>query len=155
MAPSGGIGGNLARYHNRPVGNRPEASPLDTSLFSQLRRAVSFHVHITSALPDEVKFSKATPSALSSAYKRVWQVHPTPETIAKDINKVLRTLQIIADHKGLAVDESVRGKRVRTLAEDCYDQGKIELHEDAALAPAAIIHKAELKFETQEELDDE
>eukprot|EP00536_Pseudo-nitzschia_multiseries_P017590 jgi/Psemu1/51579/gm1.51579_g len=47
------------------------------------------------------------------------------------------------------------GKRVRTLAEDCYDKGKIELHEDAALAPAAIIQKTELKFETQEELDNE
>eukprot|EP00536_Pseudo-nitzschia_multiseries_P011033 jgi/Psemu1/27654/gm1.27654_g len=168
MVPSGGIGGNLAHYHNRPVGNRPEASPLDTSLFSQLHHAVNLHVHITSTLPDKVKFSKATPSALSSAYKQVWQVHPKPETVAKDINKVLRSLQIIADHEGLAVDgigdrkgrrhiskSQLGGKRVRRLTEDCYDQGKIELHEDAALAPAAIIHKAELKFETQEELDDE
>eukprot|EP00536_Pseudo-nitzschia_multiseries_P013625 jgi/Psemu1/35808/gm1.35808_g len=148
MGPSGGIGGNLAHYHDRSVGNRPEISLLDTSLFSQLYNAVNFHVHITSTLPDKVKFSKATPSAIFN------------------INKVLRSLQIIADHEELTVDSigdrkgrrhipksQLGGKHVRKLAEDCYDQEKIELHEDAALAPAAIIHNAQLKFETQEKLD--
>eukprot|EP00536_Pseudo-nitzschia_multiseries_P018099 jgi/Psemu1/54145/gm1.54145_g len=100
MGPSGGISENLARYHNRSVGNSLPSCP--------------YHFDLTRQ-------------------------------------------NGIGDRKGRRhiPRSQLGGKRARTLAEDCYDQGKIELHEDAALAPAAITHKAELKFETQDELDNE
>eukprot|EP00536_Pseudo-nitzschia_multiseries_P001774 jgi/Psemu1/4050/gm1.4050_g len=126
-----------------PVGKRLETNPLDTSLFSQLHRAVDFHVHISSNLPDDMKFSKVTPSALSSAYKQVWMVHPWAETIAKEINKVLRSFHVVAEHEGLAVDGfDNRNKGRRYIPK--------KLHEDAASAPKAIVKNAQIKFETAE-----
>eukprot|EP00536_Pseudo-nitzschia_multiseries_P016795 jgi/Psemu1/47823/gm1.47823_g len=55
MEECGGVGGALKAYWNRSVGNRPEANPLDTSLLSQLNRAVDQHVILTQDFTDEDK----------------------------------------------------------------------------------------------------
>ena len=166
MSESGGVGGALSAYHNCPVGNRPpEANPLDTLLFSQLHRAVNIHVNVTKNLRDNKKFLLATPSMSSRAYRGVWEIAPRPETIAKDIKKVLDSFLVIAQHEGLAVDglgdwsgrrhipkdEQVGGQQ-RTLPVNCYDREKLVLHLDASLAPMAIVEEAKGKVE-QEELD--
>mmetsp|Transcript_23 Transcript_23/g.35 ORF Transcript_23/g.35 Transcript_23/m.35 type:complete len:408 (-) Transcript_23:84-1307(-) len=104
MSESGGVGGSLPSYRGCPVGNRPESNPLDTSLFSQLHRAVKVHGNISKHLSDDKKLSLATPSTISSGYKRVWEIGPQPETIAKDFNKVLDSFLVIAQHEGLAID---------------------------------------------------
>eukprot|EP00536_Pseudo-nitzschia_multiseries_P013397 jgi/Psemu1/35149/gm1.35149_g len=156
----GGVGGSLKLYRNRPVGNRPEANPLDTSLFSQLNRAVDQHVVLTQGFIDEnKKFSLATPTAVSRTYRRVWTLHPKSETIVKDINKVLCSFLEVAEAEGIAIDgigdRSGRrhlprgqheGRGVQKLDIDCYDKGEIELHEDAEDAGDLILAKAEAKF---------
>ena len=64
MGPEGGLGGELKQYCNRPVGNRPEANPSDTSLFSRLNRTVDYHVTLTKDyLNEQKKFSLATPAS--------------------------------------------------------------------------------------------
>eukprot|EP00536_Pseudo-nitzschia_multiseries_P017575 jgi/Psemu1/51457/gm1.51457_g len=147
MGEQGGVGGSLKLYCNRPVGNRPEANPLDTtSLFSQLNRAVDQHVMLTQGFIDEnKKFLLATPTA--------------SETIVKDINKVLCSFLEVAEAEGIAIDgignRSGRrhiprgqheGRGVQKLEIDCYDKGEIELHEDAEDAGDLILAKAEAKF---------
>eukprot|EP00536_Pseudo-nitzschia_multiseries_P017310 jgi/Psemu1/50279/gm1.50279_g len=160
MGEQGGVGGSLKLYRNRPVQNRPEANPLDTSLFSQLNRAVDQHVVLTQGFIDEnKKFSLATPTAVSRTYRRVWTLHPKSETIVKDINKVLRSFLEVAEAGGIAIDGigdrlgrrhlprgQHEGRGVRKLDIDCYDKGEIELHEDAEDAGDLILAKAEAKF---------
>eukprot|EP00536_Pseudo-nitzschia_multiseries_P000572 jgi/Psemu1/1330/gm1.1330_g len=160
MEECGGLGGALKAYRNRPVGNRPEANPLDTSLFSQLNRAVDQHVILTQDFTDEdKKFSLATPRAISSAYSRIWTLHPKSETIVKDIKKVLRSFLQVVEAEGVAIDgvgdrsgrryipkDKHGGKRVRKLKDDCYDEETIELHKDAEDAAKCIVENAEAKF---------
>eukprot|EP00536_Pseudo-nitzschia_multiseries_P006045 jgi/Psemu1/14316/gm1.14316_g len=105
MGEQGGVGESLKLYCDRPVGNRPEANPLDTSLFSQLNCAVDQHVMLTQGFIDEnKKFSLATPTAVSRTYCRVWTLHPKLETIVKDINKVLCSFLEVAEAGGIAID---------------------------------------------------
>eukprot|EP00536_Pseudo-nitzschia_multiseries_P007536 jgi/Psemu1/18162/gm1.18162_g len=161
MEECGGLGGALKAYRNRPVGNRPEANPLDTSLFSQLNRAVDQHVILTQDFTDEDKqFSLATPGAISSAYNRIWTLHPKSETIVKDIKKVLQSFLQVVEAEGVAIDgvgdrsgrryipkqDQHGGKRVRKLKDDCYDGESIELHKDAEDAAKCIVENAEAKF---------
>eukprot|EP00536_Pseudo-nitzschia_multiseries_P016558 jgi/Psemu1/46626/gm1.46626_g len=160
MEECGGVGGALKAYRNRPVGNRPEANPLDTSLFSQLNRAVDQHVILTQDFTyEDKKFSLATPSAISSAYNWIWTLHPKSETIVKDIKKVLRSFLQVVEAEGVAIDgvgdrsgrryipkDQHGGKRVRKLKDDCYDEERIELHKDAEDAAKCIVEKAEAKF---------
>ena len=69
MSEEGGIVGDLKSYHNRPVGNRLEANPLDTSLFSQLNKSVDYHVTLSQDhLTEDKQFSLATPLLASSTY---------------------------------------------------------------------------------------
>eukprot|EP00536_Pseudo-nitzschia_multiseries_P008358 jgi/Psemu1/20239/gm1.20239_g len=164
MGEQGGVGGSLKLYRNRPVGNRSEANPLDTSLFSQLNRAVDQHDVLTQGFIDEnKKFSLATPTAVSRTYCRVWTLHPKSETIVKDINKVLRSFLEVAEAEGIPIDgigdRSERrhlprgqheGRGVQKLDIDCYDKGEIELHEDAEDAGDLILAKAEAKFNLNE-----
>ena len=137
--------------------------PLDTSLFSHLHGGVDYHVILTKDFKDEEKiFSLATPNAAASAYKRVWDLIPKPPTIVKDIEKVLRSILTVAEHKGIAVDgigdrEGKRrlpvdnpqrgGSRTRKLAPDNYEGEKYDLHPDVVPAMGGIIVKAELKYE--------
>eukprot|EP00536_Pseudo-nitzschia_multiseries_P005982 jgi/Psemu1/14153/gm1.14153_g len=160
MEECGVVGGALKAYRNRPVGNRPEANPLDTSLFSQLNRAVDQHVILTQDFTDEdKKFSLATPGAISSAYNRIWTLHPKSETIVKDIKKVLRSFLQVVEAEGVTIDgvgdrsgrryipkDQHGGKRVRKLKDDCYDEERIELHKDAEDGAKCIVEKAEAKF---------
>eukprot|EP00536_Pseudo-nitzschia_multiseries_P014531 jgi/Psemu1/39043/gm1.39043_g len=160
MGEQGGVGGSLKVYRNGPVGNRPEANPLDTSLFSQLNRAVDQHVVLTQGFIDEnKKFSLATPTALSRTYRCVWTLHPKLETIVKDMNQVLFSFLEVAEAEGIAIDgigdrsgrrHLPRGQHeergVRKLDNDCYYKGEIELHEDAEDAGDLILAKAEAKF---------
>eukprot|EP00536_Pseudo-nitzschia_multiseries_P012731 jgi/Psemu1/33007/gm1.33007_g len=146
MEECGGVGGGaLKAYRNRPVGNRPEANPLDTSLFR-------FHQRTQ-------KFSLATPDAISSAYNRIWTLHPKSETIVKDIKKVLRSFLQVVEAEGVAIDgvgdrsgrryipkDQHGGKRVRKLKDDFYDEERVELHKDAEDAVKCIVEKAEAKF---------
>eukprot|EP00536_Pseudo-nitzschia_multiseries_P008689 jgi/Psemu1/21101/gm1.21101_g len=129
MGEQGGMGGSLKLYCNRPVGNRPEANPLDTSLFSQLNRAVDQHVVLTQGFIDEnKKFSLATPTAVAEA-----------ESIAIDG---------IGDRSGRRhlPRGQHEGRGVQKLDIDCYDKREIELHEDAEDAGDLILAKAEAKF---------
>eukprot|EP00536_Pseudo-nitzschia_multiseries_P011895 jgi/Psemu1/30428/gm1.30428_g len=124
----GGLGGALKAYWNRPVGNPLEANPLDTSLFSQLNRAVDQHVILTQDFTDEdKKFSLATPGAISAA-----------EGVADPSGK----RHIRKDQHG--------GRRVRKLKDDCYDEETIELHKGAEDARNRIVEKAEAKFYIKE-----
>eukprot|EP00536_Pseudo-nitzschia_multiseries_P015155 jgi/Psemu1/41493/gm1.41493_g len=137
-----------------------EANPHDTSLFSQLNRAVDQHVILTQDFTNEDKtFSFATPGAISSAYNRIWTLHPKSETIVKDIKKVLRSFLQVVEAEGVAIDgvgdRSGRryipknqhgGKRVRKLKDDCYNEERIELHKDAEDAAKCIVEKTEAKF---------
>ena len=144
------------------MGNRPEANPLDTSLFSQLNRTVDYHVTLTKDYLDEQKkFSLATPMRAASTYERVWTVAPKSKTIVKDIKKVLVSFETVCNHKGIAVDgvgdrngkrrltgtQTHGGYRPRTLKEDDYDKEKFEVHEDAKPSYNTLINKAELKHE--------
>uniref|UniRef100_A0A7S4ACI6 Uncharacterized protein n=1 Tax=Pseudo-nitzschia australis TaxID=44445 RepID=A0A7S4ACI6_9STRA len=160
MGPQGGVGGELKKYRNRPVGNRPEANPLDTSLFSQLNRSVDYHVTLTKDLNEDKKFSLSTPLRAASAYKRVWQVAPKSTTIVKDIRKVLVSFETVCNHKGVAVDgvgdrngkrrtttQAHGGYRPRTLKDDDYDKQRFELHDDAKASYNTLINKAQLKHE--------
>eukprot|EP00536_Pseudo-nitzschia_multiseries_P011520 jgi/Psemu1/29172/gm1.29172_g len=161
MGEQGGVGGSLKLYRNRPVGNWPEANPLDTSLFSQLNCAVDQHVVLIQSFIDEnKKFSLATPTAVSRTYCRVWTLHPKSETIVKDINKVLRSFLEVAEAEGTIAIDGIgnrlgrrhlprgqhEGRGVQKLDIDCYDKGEIELHEDAEDAGDLILAKAEAKF---------
>eukprot|EP00536_Pseudo-nitzschia_multiseries_P007827 jgi/Psemu1/18844/gm1.18844_g len=136
------------------------ANPLDTSLFSQLNRAVDQHVILTQDFTDEdKKFSLATPGAISSAYNQIWTLHPKSETIVEDIKKVLQSFLQVVEAEGVAIDgvgdwsgrryiqkDQHGGKRVRKLKDDCYDEERIELHKDAEDAAKCIVEKAEAKF---------
>eukprot|EP00536_Pseudo-nitzschia_multiseries_P003424 jgi/Psemu1/7750/gm1.7750_g len=129
MGEQSGVGGSLKLYRNRPVGNQPEANPLDTSLFSQLNRAVDQHVVLTQGFIDENKnFSLATPTAVAEV-----------EGIAIDG---------IGDRSGRRhlPRGQHEGDGVQKLDIDCCDKGEIELHKDAEDAGDLILAKAEAKF---------
>eukprot|EP00536_Pseudo-nitzschia_multiseries_P007164 jgi/Psemu1/17260/gm1.17260_g len=130
MEECGGLGGALKAYRNRP-----------------------------DFTDEDKKFSLATPGAISSAYNRIWTLHPKSETIVKDIKKVLRSFLQVVEAEGVAIDgvgdrsgrryipkDKHGGKRVRKLKDDCYDEESIELHKDAEDAAKCIVENAEAKF---------
>ena len=172
MGPDGGIGPGggsvgvaLKAYASRPVGNRPESQPLDTSLFSHLNSAVNYHVILTKDYNDEEKkFSLATPNEIVHAYKRVWKVAPKQSTIEKDIRKVLVSYAAVTASLGSIVpglgDRNGRrqgaprprgGARVRKRALNDYAGDEHNLHDDAKPAARILLNKSKLKHEIIEE----
>eukprot|EP00536_Pseudo-nitzschia_multiseries_P012708 jgi/Psemu1/32888/gm1.32888_g len=160
MGEQGGMGGSLKLYRNRPVGNQPEANPLDTSLFSELNHAVDQHVMLIQGfLNQNKKFSVGTPGAVSRTYHCVWTLQSKSETIVKDINEVLCSFLEVAEVEGIVIDGignrpgkrhlpwgQHEGRGVWKLDNNCYDKGEIKLHADAEPAGDLIFEKAEAKF---------
>jgi hypothetical protein len=108
-------------YEGRPVGNSPELMPLDASLNKDVDDAVHRHIGWTNTLAEEhpEKFSMATPSKGSFAYRRVWNCPVVPGVasgdvvldgapggarICQDIDKFLTSALAIFQHKGIVVD---------------------------------------------------
>ena len=163
MGPDGGVGGELKAYRSKPTGNRPESNPCDSSLFSHLNSAVNRHVIATQGYDDQEKqFSLSTPRRTASAYKRVWLLYPRPETIRKDIEKVLGSFLAVFEAQGKIVHglgdrngrrhvavKKLGGKRERRRAFNDYDTKQL-LHIDAEPAAGLIVHKEKLKHESSE-----
>ena len=97
-------------YAGRPVGNCPEAMPLDNSLFRDFRTCMDQHVGITSFLPldDPSRFSKATPKLIMSTVNRLWDpvtgVSPRPSRIIQDIERLRENVLLVVDANGAIVD---------------------------------------------------
>ena len=88
------------------VSNLPELNPLDNSCFRDLRTAINLNVAATWHLPKEnsLKFSLATPSAITKSFMRIW--HPTngccpsSRRILQDVRRVLTSLATIVEAEG-------------------------------------------------------
>ena len=141
---------------------KPFSLPPDTSLFSQLKTAVDNHVIATKPFTDEEKnFSLATPKSGTSAYKRVWTVSPTSGNIVRDIDKIFRSMLVIMEAEGIAVDNLgnrdgkrhiVNGKkqggyRARKKPLDDYDKDRVRLHIDAKSYIKDLMKRVYVKHE--------
>ena len=97
------------RYKGRPVGDCPEAMPLDNSLFRDLRCSFDTHVVLTCMLPqdDARRFSKATPKIIIKALKRLWDpetgVVPSSNRIIQDIKRLKENLLLVIEADGAVV----------------------------------------------------
>jgi len=99
------------RYKGRPVGDCPEAMPLDNSLFRDLRASLDIHVTLTSLLPkeDSRRFSKGTPKQIVDAVRRLWDpqdgggVAPKANRIIQDVLGVQKSLRKVFDADGAVV----------------------------------------------------
>jgi hypothetical protein len=94
---------DLKSYFGRPVGNSPENMPLDTSLNNDIHQKVEEHVLFTLEMDteQEEKFDLSTPAKGWSAYRRVLETHPVSRRIVQDVEKVLRSLGIVREAKGV------------------------------------------------------
>jgi hypothetical protein len=106
ILPMGGLhqwDNDLKAYFGRPIGNSPENMPLDTSLNNDVHQKVDQHVLITRHMDskDEEKFDLSTPVKGWSAYKRVLETVPTSQRILQDVEKVLHSLEIVRQKKGV------------------------------------------------------
>jgi hypothetical protein len=146
-------------YNNRPIGDTPEAMPLDNNLNQDLHMDVNRNVAATFWLEedDNNKFSLSTPNRATSAYLRVWEtVGPSPKRIIEDILKIIPSWLDIRENSGSYVGKVNRkgrrynaqqqqeelsenrskekngGARPRKLSRDDY--GNPRLHADAAVA---------------------
>jgi hypothetical protein len=109
ILPMGGLhewDKDLKAYLGRPVGNSPENMPLDTNLNRDVHLSVDEHVKSTLHLDskDEEKFDLSTPARGWYAYERVLQTVPISKRILEDVEKVLRSLEIVRLEKGVRCD---------------------------------------------------
>ena len=99
-------------YKGRPVGDCPEAMPLDNSLFRDFRTSMDRHIGITSilAIEDPLRFSKATPIEIMKTVNRLWDpvtgVSPRPNRIVQDIQRLKENVLLIVDADGAIVDHN-------------------------------------------------
>jgi len=103
-------------YKGSLVGNRPELMPLDSNLNADHEYGLMWNVAITSDLDkdDPNKFKMGTPSEVSDAMDRTWEVFPTPQRVVQDIQRFHPALHAIVQHKGAVVPEldTRKGRRV-------------------------------------------
>ena len=94
---------DLNSYFGRPIGNSPENMPLDTSLNNNIHQKVEEHVLMTldMNINDDKKFDLSTPAKGWWAYKRVLETCPTSIRNLQDVQKVLRSLEIVRKAKGV------------------------------------------------------
>ena len=96
-------------YAGRLIGNSPELNPLDCSLFADLTSAIIRHMCLTSHMDEKyaMKFTLTVTGKITSVVDRLWNPHSpcaiTPERIAIDIKKVLRSMHTIVEYKGTIV----------------------------------------------------
>ena len=97
-------------YRGRPVGDCPEAMPLDNSLFRDFRTSMDRHIGITSILSikDPLRFSKATPIEVMKTVNRLWDpvtgVSPRSDRIVQDIQRLKENFLLIVEADGAIVD---------------------------------------------------
>lgn len=120
------------RYEFKLVGDRPENSPLDCHLNSDVEVACRYHRALTANLPvnDIHKFKYGTPAEVLRTVLRVWGVEgdpedestwqigsnciaPTDERILEDIRRWPESVDQIIDAGGIVVysDGVRRGRR--------------------------------------------
>lgn len=105
------------RYSNNPLGNSPELMPWDTHLNQDVHSSHDFHVVSTSHLPEDHpnKFSGSTPKRMAQSYKRILDptvgVSPSPPRIIQDVQRIIASLKLIFDAKGVLINENVKGRR--------------------------------------------
>ena len=102
--------------------------PLDSHLNADHEYGLMWHVAITSDLDkdDPKKFKMGTPSEVSDAMDRTWEIFPAPERIVEDILRFPVALQRIKDVKGAVVPEMDSRKGRRKISKmpyhlDCVD----------------------------------
>ena len=140
-------------YKGRPVGNCPEAMPLDNSLFRDFRTSMDKHVGITSilALDDPLRFSKATPKEVMKTVNRLWDpdtgVSPRPNRIIQDINRLKENFLLIVDADGAIVE----GVADRNGHRKGNGPGR-SYHERLPPVPAKKVEELELHADAQEAL---
>ena len=131
-------GSNNKRYDRRPVGNSPETQPLDNSLFQDCHVCVKTQVAVTWHLPKDHphKFSLSTPSRAYHAYSNARCLDketggaPSSKRIIEDVDKMLHSLQVIADNKGNVVDGLSSRAGHRRYVESVKDSTEIDDEED-------------------------
>ena len=115
-------------YKGSLVGNRPELMPLDSNLNADHEYGLMWNVAVTSDLhkDDPKKFKMGTPSEVSDAMDRTWDIFPTQDRIVQDILRFRDALEAIIKHKGAVVPEMNNRKGRRALKAmpihpDCED----------------------------------
>ena len=106
------------RYSNNPLGNSPEFMPWDTHLNQDVHASHDFHVGATSHLPEshQHKFSGTTPKRMAHSYERILDpgpsgVVPSSNRINQDVMRVLESLKLVYEAKGVLVNENITGRR--------------------------------------------
>jgi len=106
------------RFKNNPLGNSPEFMPWDTHLNQDVHASHDFHVAATSHLSEDHpnNFSGNTPKRLARSYKRILDdgpdgVAPTPGRIIQDVHRVVKSLKLVFDAKGVLINENITGRR--------------------------------------------
>ena len=160
------------RYGTNPLGNSPEFMPWDSHLNNDVHCCHDYHVAVSKFLPEENphKFSDSTPKRLSQSYKRLLSpedgVVPTPLRIKEDIERVIKSLQLVYISKGALTDTSSArsgrrfvdggekkkkgGVRIRKQGTFEYSPGKnstTNLHRDLVPYRNEIINKAKVLAE--------
>ena len=155
-------------YAGRPVGDYPEAMPLDNSLFRDLRCSFDYHVTMTCMLPreDQRRFSKVTPKLICSAIKRLWDpvkgVVPKSRRIVQHILRLQESFMFVVEADGRVVPgvcdrnghrrRSTEGdqRKYQARLEDQSAAGldKIDLHEDAVQVARELYFAEKDKFYT-------
>lgn len=110
----------LKRYLSSIPGDSPELMSLDFSLNQDGHVAVDCNISATASLhpSNPQKFSLATPSKGSSAYRRVWDpktgTAPCSHRIIEDRSRVVHSLAVVRSAYGAIVeDEEIRNASIR------------------------------------------
>ena len=115
------------RYEGKLTGDTPEFMPLDSNLFSDLETAITWNVAGTRSLsrghPD--RFCLATPDDCWSAVERTWMHAPTSARIVEDIERVFVSIDVVVEHKGVAVDFKAL-RHGRRLADHEASTGRVK-----------------------------
>ena len=113
------------RYSNGPLGNSLEFMPWDTHLNQDVHASHDYHVSATSHLPEDNpnKFSGTTSKRMACSYKRILDtgedgVAPTSERIIQDVARVLKSLELVYNAKGVLVNENINGRRYEVKDND-------------------------------------
>lgn len=163
---------DLKSYYGRPPGNSAELMPLDTTLNKDIHEAVNAHVLLTNTLDpdDERRFGLATPTQVSSSYRRIFDpttgVAPSSVRIVQDIDKVFRSIIEIVDDDGLVTSKSCanswrtklvskeskkkekrtnRGKRL--LDPNNYGEKGVVIHPDALAGQKVKLEESKKLYE--------
>ena len=105
------------RYSNNPLGNSPELMPWDTHLNQDVHSSHDYHAVSTAHLPEDHpnKFSGSTPRRMAKSYKQILDpitgVSPTSPRIIQDVQRIIASLWLVYEAKGILINENIKGRR--------------------------------------------